>query len=144
MHDSANKLDMDVRTLTGWLESIPTFLEQLQRHHQTDDLALASMLSGRCDDYLSLLQALLARTGDEVRCSGECDGLRQLMDDFRALAAPITSLAEHYREWCLRLVDVESEDTVGIGVPQQVYTGARGRPPYHIPQSQLEALIELR
>ena len=133
------------RTLTGWLESIPSFLEQLQRHRHTDNLALASTLSGRCDDYLSLLQALLTRTEEIMRSSDECDGLQQLMDGFSSLAASINSLAEHYREWCLRLTDSESEDTVGIGVPQQVYrTGARGRPPYHIPQSQLEALIELR
>ena len=43
----------------------------------------------------------------------------------------------------LQLIDSESGSTIDV-VPQRVYNGGCGRPPYHIPQSQLEALIELR
>ena len=127
------------RNLTDWLESIPTFLEQLQRHRHTDDLALASLLSGRWDDYLSLLQAVLARAEDETHSGGECNGLRQLMSDIHAIAASITSLSEHYREWSLHLIDHESSSSLSVGVPQQVYSGTRGRPSYHIPHPTVTA-----
>lgn len=44
-------------------------------------------------------------------------------------------LAEHYHE-----IDSESGTTNDV-VPWRVYHGCCGRSPYHIPQSQLEALI---
>ena len=138
-------MDTSANNLTGWLESIPTFLEQLERHRHTDDLVLANRLGGRCDDYLSLLHALLARAEEEVLTSGGDDGdLRELISDIQAIAVSLTTLAEHYHDWVLQLIDSESGATVDVGTPQRVYHGGRGRPPYHIPQSQLEALIELR
>jgi hypothetical protein len=137
-------MDTSANNLTGWLESIPTFLEQLERHRHTDDLVLANRLCGRCDDYLSLLHALVARAEEEILAIGSDEDLNELISDIQGLAVSLTTLADHYHDWVLQLIDSESNDAVDVIAPQRVYHGGRGRPPYHIPQSQLEALIELR
>ena len=79
--------------------------------------------------------------------TGSDKDLHEPISDTIALAECITSAAEHFREWLLQLIDSsESTDVtmVNLSVPERVYHGGRGRPPYHIPQSQIEALIELR
>ena len=141
-------MDASASNLTEWLESIPTFLEQLERHCHCDDLVLANLLCGRCDDYLSLLHALLARAEEEVLITSSDNAhdedLHKLISDIQALAVSLTTLGEHYHDWALQLIDSESGTTIDVVVPQRVYHGGCGRPPYHIPQSQLEALLELR
>ena len=66
------------------------------------------------------------------------------MNDIHAIAMSLTTLAEHCHDWVLQLIDSESGATFDIGTTQRVYHGGHGRPPYHIPQSQLEALTKLR
>ena len=134
-------MDTSANNLTGWLE---TFLEQLERHRHTDDLVLANLIRGRCDDYLSLLHALVARVEEDVLATGSDGDLNELISDIQGLAVSLTTLADHYHDWVLQLIDSESGDAIDTVAPQRVYHGGRGRPPYHIPQSQLEALIELR
>ena len=90
------------RSLIEWLESITAFIEQLHRHEYTDDL-LADRLCGRCDDYISLLQALQRR--EEELTANEDNSLRQLIADIQAVAAYIASRAEHFRDWVLHLID---------------------------------------
>ena len=89
-----------------------------------------------------MLHALLARAEEEVLTSGGDDGdLRELISDIQAIAVSLTTLAEHYHDWVLQLIDSESGATNDVGTPQRVYYGGHGRPPYHIAQSQLEALL---
>ena len=95
-------MDRSANNLTGWLESIPTFLEQLERHRHTDDLVLANRLCGRCDDYLSLLHALLARAEEEMLTSVDDEHVHELMSDIHAIAVSLTTLAEHYYDWVLQ------------------------------------------
>ena len=74
--------------------------------------------------------------------SGGDDGdLCELISDIQAIAVSLTTLAEQYHNWVLQLIDSESGATIDVGTPQRVYHSGRGRHPYHIPQSQLEALI---
>ena len=53
----------------------------------------------------------------------------------------------HYQELVLQLIDAENSSDSGVHgssiFPARTLTGLPGRPPYDIPQSQLEALIEL-
>ena len=85
------------------------------------------------------------RAEEEVLTSSSDDGnLRELISYIQAIAVSLTTLAEHYHDWVLQLIHSESGATVDVGTAQRVYHGGRGRSPYHIPQSQLEALIELR
>ena len=43
----------------------------------------------------------------------------------------------------MHLLDNETEDAAGSLLPAQVYRGTPGRPPYQVPKSQIEALMEL-
>ena len=131
------------RSLIEWLESITAFIEQLHRHEYTDDLLLADRLCGRCDDYLLLLQAL-QRRGEEELAANEDNSLHQLVADIQAVAAYIASRAEHFRDWVLHLVDEHSGPGDASNPPIRIYTGGRGRPAYYVPQSQIEAMMELR
>lgn len=135
--------------LAEWLESIPTFLEQLERHHHTDDLVLANQLYGRCEDYLALLQSVYTRAEEEtlnvqVQTDTADHDVIQLMENIQALIALITTHSVHYRDWVLQLVDTEADTPCALQAPQLVHHRGRGRPAYHIPQSQIEALLELR
>ena len=126
-------MDTSANNLTGWLESIPTFLEQLKQHCHTNDLVLANRLCGRCDDYLSLLHALVARAEEEVLATGSDGDLNELISDIQGLAVSLTTLADHYHDWVLQLIDSKSGDAIDAVAPQRVHHGGRGRPPYHIP-----------
>ena len=126
--------------LIEWLQTIPGFVNQLERHRTTDELATANQLHGRCQDYLSLLLSLYRRTTELVP-------EEDIQSDILEIIEFIGSYDAHYQEWVLHLLD--SENTSGSGVlglpipPAHTPTGLPGRPPYDIPQSQLEALIEL-
>ena len=78
--------------------------------------------------------------------TGPDGDLNELISDIEGQrpAVSLTTLADHYHDWVLQLIESEPGDAIDAVAPQRVYHGGHGRPPYHIPQSQLEALIELR
>ena len=86
---------------------------------------------------------MVARAEEEVLATGSDGDLNELISDIQGLAVSLTTLADHYHDWVLQLIDSESGDAIDAVAPQRVYHGGRRRPPYHIPQSKLEALIEL-
>ena len=131
------------RSLIEWLESTTAFMKQLHCHEYTDDLLLADRLCGRCDNYLSLLQALQRRGEEELEVN-EDNYLRQLVADIQAVAVYIALCAEHFRDWVLHLIDQHSGASDASHSPIRIFTGGRGRPAYYVLQSQIEAMMELR
>ena len=123
--------------LVEWLQTIPGFVNQLERHRATDELGTANQLHGRCQDYLSLLLSLYRRA---IELVPEED----IHSDILEIIEFIGSYDAHYQEWVLHLIDTENAGGSGVlGLPARTLTGLPGRPPYDIPRSQLEALIEL-
>ncbi len=129
--------------LIEWLQTIPGFVHQLERHRTTDELATANQLHGRCQDYLSLLLSLYRRAIELL------PGDEDIQSDILEIIEFIGSYDAHYQEWVLHLIDSDGENSADYGIsdspilPARTLTGLPGRPPYDIPQSQLEALIEL-
>ena len=129
--------------LIEWLQTIPGFVHQLERHRTTDELATANQLHGRCLDYLSLLLSLYRRATELVPEDED------IQSDILEIIEFIGLYDAHYQEWVLHLIDSDTENSCDVGVfgspisPACTLTGLPGRPPYDIPQSQLEALIEL-
>ena len=130
------------RSLIEWLESITAFMEQLHRHEYTDDLLLTDTLRlcGRCDNYLSLLQALQRRGEEELEVN-EDNSLRQLVADIQAIAVYIALRAEHFQDWVLHLIDEHSGVSDASHPPIRIFTGGRGRPAYYVPQSQYDGTL---
>ena len=52
--------------LIDWLQTIPGFVRQLEHHRETNEIATANQLHGRCQDYLSLLLSLYRRATELV------------------------------------------------------------------------------
>ena len=126
--------------LIEWLQTIPGFVHQLERHWTTDELATANQLHNRCRDYLSLLLSLYWRA---------IELLPDIQSDILEIIEFIGSYDAHYQEWVLHLIDSDAENSGDNGIsgspipPVHTLIGLPGQPPYDIPQSQLEALIKL-
>ena len=125
--------------LVDWLQSLPGFVGQLYRHQFTGDITTADRLMSRCEEYLSLLICIYRR-GSEI----EDDSGIELLSDIQELIDIVHYYCEHYQEWVLQLLDenTAANDLVSSS-PVRVFRGTPGRPPYQLPKSQIEALMEL-
>ena len=127
--------------LVDWLQSLPTFIDQLHRHQFTGDVTAANRLMSRSDEYLSLPMSVYRRSR-EIHVES-VTSITDLSSDILELVEVIYHFHEHYQEWVLHLLDNETEDAAGSLLPARVYRGTPGRPPYQVPKSQIEALTEL-
>ena len=129
--------------LVDWLQSLPTFIDQLHRHQFTGDVTTANRLMGRSDEYLSLLMCVYRRSR-EIHEPQNSSSVAELSSDVLELVEVVYHFREHYQEWVLHLLDNETEDDASeLLLPARVYRGTPGRPPYQVPKSQIEALMEL-
>lgn len=129
--------------LVDWLQSLPTFIDQLHRHQFTGDVTAANRLMSRSDEYLSLLMCVYRRSR-EIHEAESSSSIAELSSDILELVEVVDHFREHYQEWVLHLLDNETEEgTSGSLIPVRMYRGTPGRPPYQVPKSQIEALIEL-
>ena len=130
--------------LVDWLQSLPTFVDQLHRHQFTGDVTAANRLMSRSDQYLSLLMCGYRRSREIHEVTKSSSGIAELSSDVLELVEVVYQFREHYQEWVLQFLDNDREDnTSGSLLPARVYRGTPGRPPYQVPKSQIEALMEL-
>lgn len=116
-------------TLAQCTEDVSVFIEELQINRCTEDLRVADCLLTRLEAYISLFQCSLARSSEQDQDDVE-DQLT-----YRILLE-LTTFFDHYEERVLLLRD--QQPVTGTASQHRV-----GRPPYMIPASQIEEMIEL-
>ena len=118
------------RHVDGSLQSkfflaVSEILQQLERHHSTDNVGVAEQLLIRAEDCQSVLRAVLDRVADIASGS-------QLVEDIELLLSVLSGHRDHIVEWTLRQ-DLEYPRLAAGTCPvtQLCYT-RQGRPPYDI------------
>ena len=127
--DSAFDLDRFWQYLTD-------VLRQLERHHHSDNIALAEQLLMRAEDCQTFLRAVLGRVS-------EASGQNSLIADIEVLIGLLGTHCAHLMEWTLRQdTDYPRLPTGTCPVTRQGHHGP-GRRPFDIRKEDLESLMEI-
>ena len=125
----------DCNDLDSFWQFLSVTVEQLFRHHNTDDVGLAERLVARADDCIGVLQAVL-REVSEIRAN-------QTRHDLIALIEEVQHHREYYESWIIQIEPHCSFNPLSNTCPLRSPTGHRGRPAYDISKDDLECLFEM-
>ena len=124
-----------VQDLGSFWQFLSRTVEQLDRHHDTDDVGMAERLVARAEDCVGVLQAVLRDVSEH--------GANQSRQDLVALIQEVQLRKEHYESWIIQIEPQCSINPLSNTCPLRNPTGQRGRPAYDISQNDLECLFEM-
>ena len=128
---------MDVAfDLDRFWQYLTDILRQLERHHYSDNTALAEQLLMRADDCQTFLRAVWGRVS-------ELTGQNSLIADIESLIGLLGEHCAHLREWTLRQEAECLRLPTGTCTIAPYHSVGPGRPPFDIKKEDLESLMEI-
>ena len=131
-----------VTDLESFWEFLAATIQQLFRHHNTDDIGLAERLVVRADDCIGVLQAVLREMTEPSGTLGSVNSVNQTRQDVTTLIEEVQHQREHYKNYIVQIQPSCSMNPLSLTCPVRT-TGHRGRPAYEISKDDLECLFEM-
>ena len=131
---------MECEDLVQFWEQVPVTLDQLRRYYATDDVGLAERLALRAEETAYVLRAFYGRVYDYEVSNGPVIPGGLLAEDLLLILGDIVRYTEHYTD--ITSAESGNEHIFAPTCPVE-YRNTPGRPPFHIEESQIEAMMEM-